>query len=221
MVLNYTEQLAFQSVLNANNTMSFFKFYTKNTDKTNLSEESDGLKLSVVPLDTTNYTVQFNKSTNVLYTLEKDFDGKEKYYTKEYLPEINWKLEPQTKIIADIACLSASTEFRGRTYQVWYAPSIPSNFGPWKLHGLPGLILEAKDLYNEVIFKVRQIEFVKEDVNVALNQSYDILSLEDHIERQDKGISELSKKMQSRMGKGVTLNVTDIDRIELSFDDTE
>jgi hypothetical protein len=35
--------------------------------------------------------------------------------------------------------------FKGREYIVWYAPSIAYAEGPWKLGGLPGLILEAYD----------------------------------------------------------------------------
>src|SRR3712207_8163725 len=35
--------------------------------------------------------------------------------------------------------------FRGRTWRVWFALDIPFPDGPWKLCGLPGLILKAED----------------------------------------------------------------------------
>lgn len=35
--------------------------------------------------------------------------------------------------------------FRGRTWTAWYAEQIPIDAGPWKLHGLPGLILKSTD----------------------------------------------------------------------------
>lgn len=35
-------------------------------------------------------------------------------------------------------CKSATAEFRGRKYKVWYTMEIPIPIGPWKLGGLPG-----------------------------------------------------------------------------------
>jgi len=40
-------------------------------------------------------------------------------------------------------CLMAKTRFRGREWTVWYAPEVGIPLGPWKLAGLPGLILKA------------------------------------------------------------------------------
>ena len=56
-----------------------------------------------------------------------------------------WKLEDGDTTIVEYACHKATTHFKGRTWHVWYAPDIPISEGPWKLSGLPGLILAAKD----------------------------------------------------------------------------
>ncbi|HIR32843.1 MAG TPA: GLPGLI family protein, partial [Candidatus Coprenecus merdigallinarum] len=42
-------------------------------------------------------------------------------------------------------CQRATGTFRGREWQVWFTYDIPYNYGPWKLGGLPGLILKAED----------------------------------------------------------------------------
>lgn len=71
---------------------------------------------------------------------------------KETEPEIEWTiLAENTDTILGYVCGKATCTFRGRTYVAWYAPDIPIGDGPWKFHGLPGLILkvndEAKDYY--------------------------------------------------------------------------
>ena len=63
----------------------------------------------------------------------------------EFLPKIQWDIYSEHKEILGYDCQKASCNFRGRTYSVWFAKDIPVSEGPWKLKGLPGLILEAVD----------------------------------------------------------------------------
>lgn len=56
-----------------------------------------------------------------------------------------WTLLPDTTTICGYPCRKAQTTFRGRQWTAWYAPDIPLNIGPWKLNGLPGLIVRADD----------------------------------------------------------------------------
>jgi GLPGLI family protein len=58
---------------------------------------------------------------------------------------MEWTLLDEEKPIGAIPCRKAVTWFKGRGYTAWYAPSITISDGPWKLGGLPGLILEAHD----------------------------------------------------------------------------
>jgi len=57
-----------------------------------------------------------------------------------------WDVTNDTKVIAGYKCNKATTSFRGREWIAWFTPEIPVSFGPWKLHGLPGLILECYDV---------------------------------------------------------------------------
>ena len=49
------------------------------------------------------------------------------------------------KQIAGYPCQLGYCHFRGRTWKAWFTTDIPVSNGPWKLAGLPGLILEAYD----------------------------------------------------------------------------
>ena len=67
------------------------------------------------------------------------------YLIEEDFPVIDWTIcEDSTMQVLGYDCHKATAKFRGRTWTVWYAEDIPLSIGPWKLGGLPGLILKAK-----------------------------------------------------------------------------
>src|SRR5690606_17091745 len=70
----------------------------------------------------------------------------------------NWKILKETKIINGIECFKATGEYRGNTFEVWFSYDIPLSFGPWKLCGLPGLIIEAKTSNNKYSFIATKVE---------------------------------------------------------------
>jgi len=95
---------------------------------------------------------------NKFYTKERVFNN---YLIEEKTPEIDWKISPDTSNIAGISCQKASASFKGRNWTAWFAPDLPFQSGPWKLNGLPGLILAANDDKNEVQFQFEGMEKVE------------------------------------------------------------
>lgn len=87
----------------------------------------------------------------------------------EKLIEINWEVQDSTKNIIGYECVMAKTVFHGRGWTVWFSPEVPVSDGPWKLHGLPGLILEA-------VCDGGQYHFVADGIQEASNPYYEIYS---------------------------------------------
>ncbi len=75
--------------------------------------------------------------------LHYDSAGMDKYFYEEQPGEWNWEIGGAVKGILRYECIEATTEFHGRKWTAWFAPEIPVQNEPWKLGGLPGLILEA------------------------------------------------------------------------------
>lgn len=85
-------------------------------------------------------------------------DGRVRHYLDTLHPMV-WNLLPESKKIDDLECHKAVTVFKGRSYTAWYAPSIPIGNGPWKLGGLPGLIVEAYEDNMDMHFMLSSIRF--------------------------------------------------------------
>ncbi len=76
--------------------------------------------------------------------------GLKVYKAETTIPQIDWKIQDKKKEIGGYSCQKAVGNYGGRTYEVWFAPELPFPDGPWKLSGLPGLILEVHDQKEEI-----------------------------------------------------------------------
>ena len=80
-----------------------------------------------------------------------------------------WTMGDSTREVLGYTCQQATADFRGRHWTAWFATDIPVSDGPWKLGGLPGLILEAYDEGQQHVFTVVGLERVA-DEPIIFNQ---------------------------------------------------
>ena len=116
----------------------------------------DALGRSVYPNTRMKYQIWKNLPSRGMLTFT-DTNLKRFRYT-ESLETPQWTLAGKDSIIADYPCQQAETFYRGRHWTVWFTPDIPVSDGPWKLHGLPGLILQAEDSEHWFSFACIEIE---------------------------------------------------------------
>lgn len=102
-----------------------------------------------------------------------DFIGTKNFLIEDVFLELDWNLTNDKKIISSYECRRAETNFRGLKWVVWFAPEINTVFGPWKLYGLPGLILEAYD-------ENKKYHFLAE--KIVLNSSSDLYFPKDKLQ---------------------------------------
>ena len=75
-----------------------------------------------------------------------------------------WTMGDSTREVLGYTCQQAMADFRGRRWTAWFAMDIPVSDGPWKLGGLPGLILEAYDEGQQHVFTAVGLERVKDEL---------------------------------------------------------
>ena len=72
--------------------------------------------------------------------------------------KINWKILTERETLENFKTKKATTELFGRNWEAWFAEEIPLSDGPYKFHGLPGLILKIQDKEKGHIFNLVAIK---------------------------------------------------------------
>ena len=172
---NMEEKKSYNTILQVNNSVS--KFWDYNSYK------RDSI------IYTSTLTVDSVKSLNHLYrsvkylfipvVLKNYPDGKITvtdeivpfdYIYEEKQVEIGWTLGGDTLMVCGYLCYNAHASFGGREWTVWFAPEIAVSEGPWKLRGLPGLILKAEDDSGSHFFEA--FCFRKASTPIYLNRNF-------------------------------------------------
>ncbi len=113
----------------------------------------------------------------------------------ENIDVFDWELTEDTLTVCNHLCYKAIAKYGGRTWEAWYADDIPLSYGPWKLAGLPGLILAAHDTDGVNSFVINSMQHsdvivtrVKNVKEVPVNRK-DYIRLKDEYENQKYSIS--------------------------------
>lgn len=114
------------------------------------------------------------------------------YMYKEKLCPIQWSLSNETDTVCGYVCQKATGEYGGRKWVVWYAPEIPTTYGPWKFCGLPGLVMRAYDTEN--IHRFEAITFRKGTLPIAVPDIPHIVTVE-----RDKFVKSKNKYEEDPM----------------------
>lgn len=80
-----------------------------------------------------------------------DYPSMELFQYQEPMGQ-DWEFVEGDTVILEHPCQKAICQYHGRTWTAFYATDIPISDGPWKLCGLPGLILRAYDHSDSFMF---------------------------------------------------------------------
>lgn len=111
----------------------------------------------------------------------------------------HWQIIDSTKTVLGYECQKAECDFRGRRWTAWFSPDIPVSNGPWKLGGLPGLILEAYDVGKQFYFSIVGIESVTQEPIIFSRGSTSKVKFRDVTRR------ELLKAKMSQLTNGASI----------------
>ena len=153
--------LKYQTLLWIKNSIAIYQEKSSTTDRwiekpTQIEIDPQKLKSNYEP-----YIKTDNAKKELLFF---DAIGKNIVIVKDTYTDLKWTISKESKQIAGYNCIKATTVYRGREWEAWFTPDVPVPFGPWKLHGLPGLILQANDSTNMYAFTAVKIENINSGI---------------------------------------------------------
>lgn len=144
---------------------------------------------------------------SIRYSISKKYPKYEVFFHNRILRDqykvsddrkINWKISSEKQKIGEWNAQKAEADFGGRKWTAWFAADIPIQDGPYKFHGLPGLIVKLEDQTKSHVFNllaVKNISEIQKDVfgekEIAVNQKqYDKL-IKDYENDPTKGLKQM------------------------------
>ncbi|MCD1115615.1 GLPGLI family protein [Chryseobacterium turcicum] len=109
---------------------------------------------------------------NISYLIEKSYPSfkttwltniEETNMIVEETPVLKWQILPETQKIENYNCQKATANFGGRIWEAWFSKDLPFPDGPYKFHGLPGLIVKLEDKTKSHQFLLKGSKKLKAD----------------------------------------------------------
>ena len=88
--------------------------------------------------------------------------------------KINWKISSEKEKIGEWNAQKAEADFAGRHWVAWFSTEIPIQDGPYKFHGLPGLIVKIEDKTGSHKMELRGIKNIQGDLNINVFEAKEI-----------------------------------------------
>lgn len=194
--------------LMSNGLESVFIMYDKElqnaTDTTHVvgKDGSNRTTYTINVSDGKNFALYQDFRAGIMISRELLFNGR-KCIVQDSVPWLNWQLSTDKRQIGNYSCQKATTTFRCSTYTVWFTSAIPLSVGPWKLSGLPGLIVEATNENLGVVYSLTEAEYPVEASStliVAPDTGEPVYKYKEFVVMQQKELKKMQTYLKSMAG---------------------
>lgn len=224
------EKLNDRKILLIGNTVQhFFSYYSRLIDSvvTANSKKGGNSRLPKLPEKVCAewYNIYTNYPSKKQTTVE-NISNLSMYVFNEDLADFpEWNITGETLTIFNYLCHKATCYYHGRVWEAWFTLDIPFNAGPWKLRGLPGLILKVNDEQYHYVFECTGIEKLKHPVPILLYEgAVKAVSNPAHTVTREKYLKELRQfydnYVNTMLSMGYCVYVTDDSGKEIEYIET-
>jgi GLPGLI family protein len=186
-----------------NDSLSLFRFRTISKSNKVKGNPNNKVNISLGSKDSIgNYVYRNYSKEKIIFRNRSSKFFKAKIVNDDWI-SIDWKIKNKFKAIGKYKCQMGVGDFRGRTYTAWFTEEIPLPYGPWKLFGLPGLIIEVKDKSGEFQIKMVSIKYPASIKDKDFNISYDgdIISIKEYAQFLKEIPKIRERKINAMLGR--------------------
>ncbi|UUV20986.1 GLPGLI family protein [Paenimyroides aestuarii] len=184
---NFPKKIPSQLIYN-NDESIFIEYISKSEDwdSQNVTDSILGISLAGFdnvynsPITSENFFYRINTQPQTVM-FNEIYKGQNAWIKDEF-EKIEWKITTKTKNIANLKCYKAIANFRGNVWNAWFSYDLPGSFGPWKLSGLPGTILQASTSNKKIQFIANKISYSNEPITITPVVKNDLVKFKDFIE---------------------------------------
>lgn len=129
---------------------------------------------------------------------------------------LEWKILPEKQKIGNLEAQKATTNFAGRKWIAWFSTEIPIQDGPYKFHGLPGLIVKLEDETKSHKFELKGVKNLstEELKNISPTQNF-VFDFGENVEMDHKKYKNFFLESRNDPNKSIRLALSDMAAIEV------
>lgn len=204
-------------------TPSFSKFYSEVVFK------NDSISKSIYDKETA-ATGSFTERSDlhkglIKYTVIKENPSQKTFFITrigqsklkiEEKRNFDWKILAEKQTVGAFTVQKATTTFAGRKWIAWFTTEIPLQEGPYKFHGLPGLIVKIEDETKSHQFELKGIKNLsaEELKNIDPNKNF-VYDFGENVDMDYKKYKNFYIESRNDPNKSIRLALGDMAAIEI------
>ena len=130
--------------------------------------------------------------------------------------KFDWQILPEKQKIGNLESQKATTNFAGRNWIAWFTTEIPIQDGPYKFHGLPGLIVKLEDESKSHQFELKGVKNLSNEElkNISPTNNF-VFDFGENVEMDYKKYKNFYLESRNDPNKSIRLALSDMSAIEI------
>lgn len=130
--------------------------------------------------------------------------------------DLNWMISPEKQQLGEFLTQKATVDFAGRKWTAWFTAEIPIQDGPYKFHGLPGLIVKLEDATRSHQFELKGVKNLsgEEIRNISPTKNF-VFDFGEDIEMDYRKYKKFYRESRNDPNRSIRLALGDMAAIEI------
>ncbi|MEX0290166.1 MAG: GLPGLI family protein [Flavobacteriaceae bacterium] len=168
------------------------------------SSNDHNVVVNTVFIDTLENRIYTDKLNNTFIKTVFDFNSERQLYIMDTIDSLKWELTSDSKKIQSFHCLKAKLNHGGQNLIAWFAPEIPTSFGPLHFGNLAGLILEMYSEDRQFYLASTKVTYPFKQIIVLPDPHIGYITQSEYEARTAKFLDSMNNELRDRVTRILT-----------------